>query len=99
MSTATVPASTRAHDRRRGLLAFLPMAVVAAAGLILGIVHDDGRPATRTRAEVVASLDPQARAYVLGVVNMPPAQLAAGLGNVPYSGPADPGPRLHAGHV
>jgi hypothetical protein len=98
MSTATVPASTRSGDARRGLLAFLPLAVVAAAGLILGVLHDDGRPATRTRAEVVASLDPEARAYVLGVVNMPPAPLAAGFGNVAYSGPAE-GPRLHAGRV
>ena len=99
MSTATFPASTRASDRRRGFFAFLPLAVVAAAGLIIGIVHDDGRPATRTRAEVVSSLDPQSRAYVLGVVNMAPAPLAAGFGNVAYSGPPDQGPRLHAGRV
>jgi len=99
MSTVTVPAPARTSDRRRGLVAFLPLAVVATAGLILTIVHDDGRAAPRTRAEVVASLEPQARAYVLGVANMPPAQLAAGFGNVAYSGPADPGPRLHAGRV
>ena len=96
MSTATVPAPTRTSDRRRGLFAFLPLAAVAAAGLILTIVHDDGRPAARTRAEVVASLDSQARAYVLGVVNMPPAQLAAGFGNVAYTGPADENPRVRA---
>jgi hypothetical protein len=99
MSTTTVPAPTRTSDRRRGLVAFLPLAVVAAAGLVLTIVHDDGRPATRTRAEVVASLDPAARAYVLGVVNMPPAQLAAGFGNVAYTGPAAESLPLHAGRV
>jgi hypothetical protein len=47
----------------------------------------------------VASLDPAARAYVLGVVNMPPAQLAAGFGNVAYTGPAAESPPLHAGRV
>ena len=98
MATATLPSTRAGHSRRLALLALVP--VVAAAGVGFAVLRDDSASSpARTRAEVVASLDPTARAYVLGVVNMPPAQLAAGFGNVVYTGPADSGPRLHAGRV
>jgi hypothetical protein len=103
MSTATVHSSSRPGERRHGgvrtALTVVPLSVVAAAALLFGVLHHDSRPATRSRAEVLASLDPAARAYVIGVVNLHPARLAAGFGNVAYTGPADGGPALHAGRV
>jgi hypothetical protein len=101
MSTATAPSTRVTHPRRLTRLALVPVAAVAvAAGVGFNMLRDGGASSPgRTRAEVVASLDPAARAYVLGTVNLRPAQLAAAFGNVPYTGPADSGARLHAGRV
>jgi hypothetical protein len=101
MSTATAPSTRVTHPRRLTLLVLVPVAAVAvSAGVGFNMLRDDGAASPgRTRAEVIASLDPAARAYVLGIVNLRPTQLAAGFGNVTYTGPADSGAPLHAGRV
>jgi hypothetical protein len=99
MSTVTVPSSRARRPGRLALLALVPL-VAAGAAVGFGVLRDDDTSSPgRTRAEVVDSLDPAARAYVLGVVNLSPAQLAAGFGNVASTGPTEPSPRLHAGRV
>jgi hypothetical protein len=99
MSTVTVSSGRLSRPGRLALLALVPV-VAAGAAVGFSVLRDDDTPSPgRTRAEVLESLDPAARAYVLGVVNLSPPQLAAGFGNVAYGGSTDPSPRLHAGRV
>ena len=86
-TTTTVPSTVTIT--RRHLLGLAAATMAATAGLTWGITalttsaDAAHAPSVRTRAEVLASLDPAARQFVAGVTALSPLQLAAAYGNKP----------------
>jgi hypothetical protein len=83
VSTSTPVVGQPGHIRRFGLT-ILAATVLAVGGW--AIVHVAGggsqhaRPSATTQSSVLASLSPQARKYVEGIMALTPAQIAAAFG-------------------